>query len=650
MQKIMRKGLTLLLLTAAIALVCWAVFRPRTDLQKVRQHYANDSLKLAAANFLLDNMDDKFAYAGKEIERFDTIFGLFNRCIVKEGDLQPDPQPVVELWDSLTAAGGNFNIRRLDKLYDERHLTAAFIEDNIDAAFDAWQSIPDSVITKDFRMFCEYVLPYRIGREIPEQSRRRLFSQYRGMRDTMMTDISKAWKVMDNLLRRKLGYKNSQLLWRYPVSMSVSQFEKARRGACLHVCEYYVHVLRAMGIPATIDFVDSWGNRGGGHCWVVAMKDSTRQFAIDALSGRSFRFTYKPAKIWRRTFSKQNVEETAYGHVPPGLLDPYRIDVTDKYKDTHNFTISCDASLAGKLSNKPYAVLCVFDRDRLVAVDYGKVAGVGRFCFHGVAGGNVYIAASYDDGKLSPISAPFLLDNDGTITMITASGTERQTMKLKRKYPRFKRMETFARSMQRSRVEAADNAAFKGAVTLMTVKAIPHDVNDSTISCTKKYRYIRWKMLDDHSGNIAEVMFFGKHTSGGNELPLKGAVIGSPASSGGQTAPFRNAMDGDYATYFSKRVGEVSFVGLDLGAGNEAYLTRVKFYPRSDTNFILPGDNYELLIWANGKWTSVGRQVAKGHELTFMNVPKGALYLLRDLTKGNEERIFTYEKGKQVWR
>ena len=66
-------------------------------------------------------------------------------------------------------------------------------------------------------------------------------------------------------------------------------------------------------------------------------------------------------------------------------------------------------------------------------------------------------------------------------------------------------------------------------------------------------------------------------------------VKGSPVSSGGQTAPFRNAMGGDTATYFCKRVGEVSFVGLDIGAGDEAYLTRVMFYPRSDRNFILPG-------------------------------------------------------------
>lgn len=32
------------------------------------------------------------------------------------------------------------------------------------------------------------------------------------------------------------------------------------------------------------------------------------------------------------------------------------------------------------------------------------------------------------------------------------------------------------------------------------------------------------------------------------------------------------------------------------------------------------------------------------------DVPKRALLLLRDHTKGQNERIFTYEKGEQVWR
>lgn len=37
------------------------------------------------------------------------------------------------------------------------------------------------------------------------------------------------------------------------------------------------------------------------------------------------------------------------------------------------------------------------------------------------------------------------------------------------------------------------------------------------------------------------------------------------------------------------------------------------------------------------------------YNIFFKDVPKGALYLLRDLTKGKDERIFTYENGVQVW-
>jgi len=35
--------------------------------------------------------------------------------------------------------------------------------------------------------------------------------------------------------------------------------------------------------------------------------------------------------------------------------------------------------------------------------------------------------------------------------------------------------------------------------------------------------------------------------------------------------------------------------------------------------------------------------------LLFKGVPNDALFILRDLTKGKQERIFVYEKGNQVW-
>lgn len=44
-------------------------------------------------------------------------------------------------------------------------------------------------------------------------------------------------------------------------------------------------------------------------------------------------------------------------------------------------------------------------------------------------------------------------------------------------------------------------------------------------------------------------------------------------------------------------------------------------------------------------WVSLGKQRANGQNIIFDNVPSGALYWLRNLTKGREERIFTYENG-----
>ena len=49
------------------------------------------------------------------------------------------------------------------------------------------------------------------------------------------------------------------------------------------------------------------------------------------------------------------------------------------------------------------------------------------------------------------------------------------------------------------------------------------------------------------------------------------------------------------------------------------------------------------------KWISLGRKLAVDNKLHYDDVPKGALLWLKNHTQGKEERIFTYEDGKQVW-
>ena len=143
--------------------------------------------------------------------------------------------------------------------------------------------------------------------------------------------------------------------------------------------------------------------------------------------------------------------------------------------------------------------------------------------------------------------------------------------------------------------------------------------------------------------------FYGRRTEDSPEELLSETVIGYPPVDKDDPNPYTNAMDGNLETWFQKRVETEGWVGLDLGKGNERIITRIRFCPRSDTNFILVGDTYELFYWDNERWNSAGRQVAATGMLSFTGVPGSTLYWLRNLTRGKEERIFTYEDGKQVW-
>jgi hypothetical protein len=73
-----------------------------------------------------------------------------------------------------------------------------------------------------------------------------------------------------------------------------------------------------------------------------------------------------------------------------------------------------------------------------------------------------------------------------------------------------------------------------------------------------------------------------------------------------------------------------------------------KKYPEDQSNNIFIGNKYELFYW-DGNWKSLGIQIAKSSQLYYSNAPMNALFWIRNLTAGKQERIFTYENGKQVW-
>jgi len=67
-----------------------------------------------------------------------------------------------------------------------------------------------------------------------------------------------------------------------------------------------------------------------------------------------------------------------------------------------------------------------------------------------------------------------------------------------------------------------------------------------------------------------------------------------------------------------------------------------------EKNYLVAGQEYELFYWDTG-WQSVGKAVAGEDPLEFSDVPAGALFRLVAADSDDEERIFTFEEGRQVW-
>ena len=150
----------------------------------------------------------------------------------------------------------------------------------------------------------------------------------------------------------------------------------------------------------------------------------------------------------------------------------------------------------------------------------------------------------------------------------------------------------------------------------------------------KKYRYIKFVSNPKRRSPIMEMEFYDD-----------GKLLRGKPFANGALIP-ENCFDGD--TYNTMKNIERGYsVGCDFG--KPVAVDKIILYLRNDGNYVVPGDEYELSYYDKGRWVYTRAYKSKGHKLVYKNVPSGALYVLRNRTKGSEERIFTYENGKQVW-
>lgn len=146
------------------------------------------------------------------------------------------------------------------------------------------------------------------------------------------------------------------------------------------------------------------------------------------------------------------------------------------------------------------------------------------------------------------------------------------------------------------------------------------------------------ELAGDNKGEL-EIEFYNSRNQ-----KLTGKIIGAQ---GTDKQTKESVFDSDVLTGFNGVSPDGHWVGLHLSRPSD--VSKIRYMPRNDGNCVEVGDMYHLLMYDKGRWVYLALMRAETTKLVINNVPSEGLYILKDISKGKEERVFTYENGKQVW-
>ena len=303
----------------------------RGELEKVLNHYKNNPEQLEAASFLIRNMPRWYGYEGGQLDSIKPV-------LMQKDKGEVVPKDVIEKWQRVS-------FYSLPKVYDAKIITADYLIENIDLAFDVWKRYPWNR-NLGFDDFCELILPYRIGDE-PLSSWRKLYHDYyTAILDSAYQgdDVIEACKAVDKDLKR--------VYYRWDTDFSIPHQSADflfyhRVGFCREACDVTLYAMRACGIPVACEYFVYSPEYQHPHYWTT-LRDTTGKFIqfgfneFEASRTNPGTDGRKRGKVYRYCFGMQ--EElisgiTADEKVPALFRDRFIKDVTANYYGENEVSI-----------------------------------------------------------------------------------------------------------------------------------------------------------------------------------------------------------------------------------------------------------------------------------------------------------------------
>jgi len=613
-----------------------------------RYQHENDSLKKRAALFLLDNMRyHAYPYSssiikGKEWYKF----------------LREVPyERLHTVRDSLSVLFNPYE--KAQYKLDICELDSSYICDNIDLAYKVWQEQPWGK-NVDFEMFCEYILPYRIGDEIPERWRKHYYEKYNPLLNEFINsgeyDVEDPVEAVKFLLA-KVPLINDP---RYTTFSFMNfphigpHYVQYMSGTCREFSDYLIYICRSLGIPCAFNETVNMHRSNQGHQWVSFWNKNGEEFIISNYppeivpNRQDYTLGSSKCKVFRQTFS---LNERLYDKgkrnrfaLRPRFRYPTYRDMTATYTNTYISDLTIPSSkLKGPISWNEPIYLCSSSRTTWIPEDYSfkSLRGVH---FSNLQTGEVMCLCIDSSGEMCAISNPFEIDVDTHRIKYLSPSDSLQSVTLLSKYISTVEETTFRDRMVGGLFEGSNNRYFQNADTLHIIGQRPErrlSIVKVDKVPLKTYRFLRYKGPDGGYCNVSEITFFDEN----RKILYPQTVFGTLTSEPGHD--YSKVFDGNTLTSFVDSAPSGGWIGIELK--QDAYIGYISYTPRNRDNFINTGEHYELLYF-DYRWKSLGRKVAYSDSLVYDNVPKDCILLLKNHSNGIQERIFTYKGGRQIWK
>jgi hypothetical protein len=387
----------------------------RAELESVLKHYERlgDPQKLQAAQFLIANMDGHgyILTAFYDKDHNEVEFEALEYANLKEAQAALDvlEQEHGEL---------DYDTKRFDA--DLETVTAQYLIENIDLAFQAWREKPWAK-GLTFEAFRECVLGYRVDNEPVNSFRPTCLARYADLPEKMKdpTDVYEAAKLVRQDVNRWVPFND--LYYLHPTDQSFEEMTRSRNGRCGDISNMMMYAMRSVAIPAAVDFTPWWADRDNNHAWEVILDAQGR--GKGGLSNRA-------AKIYRKTFAIQRDSlacRAGEGAKLPRYLNSqnYR-DVTDQYMETTDVTVRLTNDMP---AGTRFAYVCVFNGGKWRPIHWGEISRES-VTFTKMGRSIAYLPAYFVDEEVVPAGAPFILTRDGDVRTLVGQRDRKLAIEL----------------------------------------------------------------------------------------------------------------------------------------------------------------------------------------------------------------------------